>query len=342
MNNQTVQDNIKQYDVFFAVICPSTAVFCLALNLISLKAFSNSTIFKEEIYNYFRMETFFICINLFIASLRPIYYDIYSELSKSYFAQILIIYFLIYVTSLLEMSATLTQIAACLKYYLMVTKANMNCFDNLSYEMVTLVIFVFSCLMYVYQCFQFDISAQFLTINNVTKTYYAMEANSFFKSDLRKSIEIGAFVIRDGINSIVLIIMNILIYISIKKYAKKKHSLFANKFSTETSTQRAISNMESSETLKKISVKVGVMVLMTCLNCLFGRTPILFSYLYRNVSNDAYALYLVDRLAVLTVHLSYGFYFFIYLLTNNKFRSLVINFFTHPFTVVRSNYRKYS
>ena len=336
MNNQTVQENIEQYDIFFDVICPSAAVFCLALNLISLKAFSNSTIFKEEIYNYFRMETLFICINLFMASLRPIYYDIYSEVSKSYFAQILIIYFLIYVTSLLEMSATLTQIAACLKYYLMITKADLNFFDNLSYKIVTLVIFLFSSLIYVYQCFQFDIVVHYLTINNVTKTYYAMETNNFFESDLRKSIEIAAFVIRDGINSIILIIMNILIYISIKKYAKKKHSLFAKKFSSENSTQHATSNMESTETLKKISVKVGVMVLMTCLNCLFGRTPILFSYLYRNVSNDAYALYLVDRLAVLAVHLSYGLYFFIYLFTNNKFKSLVINLFTHPFTAVRS------
>ena len=96
-----------------------------------------------------------------------------------------------------------------------------------------------------------------------------------------------------------------------------------------------MAKIQSRSNLKKVNLKVGVMVSMTCLNCLFGRMPILFSYLYRNVSNDVYVLYLVDRLAVLAVYLSYGLYFFIYLLTNNKFKSLVFKLFTQPLTKVR-------
>ena len=65
MYNKTLQEYVAQYDVFFAVICPSAAVICLALNLITLKAFSNPK-FKEVVYKYFKTETLFICINLCI------------------------------------------------------------------------------------------------------------------------------------------------------------------------------------------------------------------------------------------------------------------------------------
>jgi len=275
------------------------------------------------------MESGFICISLFLASLRPICYYTYSDVTKTYFSQIYLIYFLIYFTSVLEMSAILTQITASLTYYLMITNTNIFLI-YISSKKVTLVIFIFSILIYLYQCFQFDINAKYVTINNVTQTYYVMEPNSFFDSEIKKIIEIVAFIIRDGINSLILIVMNILIFLNIKRYSKNKNSLFKNKYQNERSIQDETTKEISNFSLKKISMKVAIMVWMTCLNCLFGRIPILVSYIYRNISSDFYALYLIDRIAVLTVYVSYALYFFIYLTSNKKFKDTVFKLCTDP------------
>lgn len=167
--------------------------------------------------------------------------------------------------------------------------------------------------------------------------------------------EIFAFLVRDGFNLIILILLNILIFMRVKQGMNKK-ILMLNKVNTTMQRQngqndhkspppgthieenahdeadqqqrrRTTNNShKSTRSISKTKYKLTIMVIMSSVNCTLGRLPIMIFFIIRNFSENDAVLYF-RKLAVMCVYLSYDFNFLFLYFTNKKFKMLFNEYF---------------
>lgn len=230
-NNDKCVSVDEKNEIVFTYLCPSLGVLGLVLNLICFFVFSSAE-FKELFYKYLKMESFSILVDLFVTSLKPIYYCRTCQVSKSNFSQIFFIYFAVYLASILELTAIINRNISALTCYLFLKNDNFSklklfC-EYFCYKLVFIFIFLISGVLFCYQTFAYEIVKCF-AYDDSTESYlefYIVVKTKFFYSEYKSILEIFAIVFRDGINLIILIILNILIFNQFRTSLSKKRNLY--------------------------------------------------------------------------------------------------------------------
>ena len=314
-----------ELDYVYLIVIPLISLFGFILNIIIIIIFSNKS-FKEIMYKYLKMESIFICINLTIQMLRPVYFYKLSWFSRSQISLIYNEYLLNYMVSCLEMTAFILHILAIIDYYLLASNLNQKfkIFYKFSYIKISISIIIITMICFIFLCFEYSIEQKFVVEVNRTnhvindKIIYIYKDTEFRKTVLFKIIELTVFSIRDGVLLIILIILNILIYFQVVKAIINKRNI-----------------LKSNNQIPIKSAKVTVMVIFGCLNNIMGRTPILIDFILINAIgwNDTIAI--VNKFACLAVYISYFFKFFLFLFFNQRFKKIVFNFSTSIFKLFK-------
>jgi hypothetical protein len=242
------------------------------------------------------------------------------------------------------MSIIIFHIIATFDYYVLLTKLSdkITFFQKISPKLVTLIVFIFSSLCYLYLIFTKELKViNLIEINERNESInmriiYQMKTTQFWDSNLKKILEIVIFFVRDGLNLSVLVILNVLIYFRVIKVIRNKIILKNSQNHTSKTSCCLDSNFQnvdsqirfkttqcgSTDQCIELEKKITIMVFAGCLNHLIGRLPILISFILKNSMIWNRYLVLFDSIAVTSVYISYMLNFFIFYLTNNRFKKL--------------------
>ena len=146
-------------------------------------------------------------------------------------------------------------------------------------------------------------------------TIFKAEYGSFHFNVVMSIIEIAAFTLRDGLSSVVFIVLNILIFNKVKKNLNKKKRMVMEKSTVNdfAETGNSLTKVDRSQ------IRLTIMVLVSCANCLVGRTPILLFFILRNFLEESQLTKLL-YFAISCIYFSYFISFFLYYITNKKFK----------------------
>jgi hypothetical protein len=306
-------------NIFFCYICPIISLNGLILSTLCLIVMMNSQ-FKQNLYNFLKMEMFFIALNLIIGTIKPIFHCFYSPTRGKYFSVIYFIYFINYLSSVLEQSVFVSNILATIEFYLLILnkhESKYNFLRRVNSKIIGLIVFISSSLLFLYQVFGFNIKKlkinhrPFHNLSSATD-FFSIEKSAFSFSIYYRINQIAGFVIRDFINLFILTFLNILIYIKIKKSIRKKLTIQAN----------------VSSSVKNIDNSLKLMVFLGSLNNIIGRIPIAIwsildtIYVYEKT-------HLLLKISVLTVNLSFGFHFILYFFTNKLFKKVCLTYLSY-------------
>lgn len=303
-------------NIFFCYTCPIISLIGLILSLFCLGVLMNSQ-FKQNFYNFLKMEIFFITLDLLIGTIKPVFHCFYSPTRGKYYSVIYFIYFINYAASVLEQSVFLCNILATVEFYLLISnkqQSKYNILKRINYKIFGLIVFISSSLLFLYQIFEFNIKSikinqpPFYNSSSATD-FYIIEKSVFSYSIFYRINQISGFVIRDFINLFILTILNIMIYLTIRKSLRKKLEIQNN----------------VSTSVKNVDNSLKLMVFLGSLNNIIGRIPIAIWSILDTVY-DYENTHLLLKVAVLTVNLSFGFHFILYFITNKLFRKVFLNY----------------
>ena len=311
-------------EIYWVIIIPSSGILGLILTLFCLIIFKNS-VFKQEVYTFLKYESVFIEIDLFITSLRPMFSYVQSEFSITYFPQFYHIYMLIIFPSIIETSAIICHNFSTFELYLLLSnKQKPKFLQKCPKKIICLIIFAISCLIYTYQFFSFRVGVYGdYEINNLTNktefvfTNYGYGTFDFNDTIAKKIIQTFAFILRDGVNLIILIGLNVMILLKVKNVILRKKTLL-KKIPTIGSSKN---NSKKMNQIRNSQRTTAIMVLLVSLSYMIGRLPIMAINILRDFYDNK-TLQFININAVLCVYISYGSYFFIYYICNNKFRKI--------------------
>ena len=345
------------------MVCPLVSLVGFMLHILCYLVFSSSffrKIDKEkfknyELYYYLRVESIFIGFNLFFQTMRPIFlnYSIYDTLASRIYE----LYVLSYFAGVLEMSAILCHILSTVNFFIVISNRNQTCFKHMCPNMVhynrlmSVCIFLFSFVQFSYINFSQNIirvrSEGVDSSKNETHTEiqwdYAIRPTEFGRTVYAKVLEVIAFVLRDVLVVLVLIVLNLLIYVKVNKSIKYKKTMLEISYSCsiEASSmgntnaiierQRSIDQCmprKSFLKLEKAKITTTVMVICTCINNMVGKLPICVYYVVKNFyTGDKHPLYLFEIFAILFVYINYCGCFFIYYYSNKSFKLVILKYF---------------
>lgn len=335
----------EKNDLLFTYICPIVGICGFFLHSLSFMVFSKSD-FKELLYKYLKMESLNVLFDLLITALKPIYYCRSCEVSKTYFAQIYFISFIVYGASIFELSAIINRILSTFCCYILIRNKiirNKYFFVLNYYKIINFTIYTISSLIFLYQIFIYKITD--VSVDKISP-FYIIEKTDFSKTSLKSIFELTGFIFRDGINLAILIFINILIFIRFKNdLSKKKIFLMPINSNTKITLHHdelviRVKNLPHVKDLKaenfvnkrtgllnrikKCENKQTIMIFTTCICCMIGRLPILVFFILRNFDNENKYQDLI-KLAALSIYLTYVVNFFLYYNSNKRFKKGFIN-----------------
>ena len=311
-------------ETYWAVLIPSSSILGLILTLLSLIIFCNSA-FKNEVYTFLKYETVFIAIDLFITSLRPMISYYQSDFSITFFPQFYQIYMVMIMTNIIESSAIICHNVSTYELYMLLSnKQKPKFLQKCPKRIICMIIFAVSFLIYSYQFFSYRVGAYGNNeINNLTNktefvfTNYGFAAYAFNDSLAKKIIQTFALIWIYGVNLVILISLNLMILYKVKSVILRKKTLL-KKMPTIGSSN---TNSKKSNQIKNSERTTAIMVLLVSLSYMIGRLPIMTMFILMEFSyNNTFQFVLMN--AILCVYISYGSYFFIYYICNNKFRKI--------------------
>ena len=236
--------------------------------------------------------------------------------------------------SILELTAILCHITSSIELLLLISnKQRPKPLQKVPNIIIALFMLLISIFIYSYMFFVSYIDLEPLNTNATNKTSfhyvgYKISNTEFSYSLAKKSTEIAAFLIRDGINFMVLVVLNVLIYLKVKKVMAKKKAMLNKNYLPHTSTSNtneATSNSNSK--MKRSQHKTAFMVIIVSLCYIIGRIPIMISFVIRNLYDETNEMRIFLIASVVCIILSYDSYFFIYYFTNSNFKKLFIQYF---------------
>jgi hypothetical protein len=328
--------SIFKSDPVFRIVIPSIASTYLLTNFICVIIFSNQD-FKEDMYHYLKFKSISIILHSLIQILRPISNLRVYFSSASLVSVIYDLYFLSYLVSCLELCIILFHILSTLDYYLIVTNKTdyLKLTRKLSYRIKILFVFLFSIFIYLQELFSRIIKGWTLIEINQTniiadqRTYYSIQTTSFSSLMTKKIISNIVFLIRDCLNLIILIVLNILIYVNVIKSIKKKRIIFlkSNKvddISKNNSTYS--SNSTTTSRLSKIDKterKVTFMVIFSSLTYISSRIPLLIIVLASEYSGVGLWGTTFGLFTTVYLYVTYLIDILYYYLFNERFRKIL-------------------
>ena len=285
--------------------------FGFLLSIFSYIVLLNSK-FKENLYNYIRMDVLSSAIILSCFGLRSILFCNCSELNSYYTLLISII--IRYIRFVFSFSSIIYVVISSIYFYLKISnqeKSKFNILNKYSYKFVSFFIIIFSCILFLFIGFEEDIIK--FESNNSTELFYYRKNVQFFRSNLRKITRYISFILNHIIMIIILILTNILIYLKVKNIMKKKRYVIQRSASSET-------NIERTERSIKLMLYVGN------LNEIICRLPIMVYFIFEEFVDDdgnkSTMLIISSYVLYFLISLSYSIKFFLYYLTNILFRQV--------------------
>jgi hypothetical protein len=327
---------------FLTYLTPPVTISGTILCSLCIVVFSQPS-FGQKLYKFLKYESIFIACDLLIKSGSPVTYCKSCALSTTLFSCVYLIYFCVYLSSICEMSALICNILSALFCHLHISKLRMQkpvkpsllfVLININHRIIVCFIVLFSACLYSYQLFQFEINH----VGNSTiqsENFYVVEPTSFYYSDLNMSLEIISHSIRDGFNLTILIIVNTLLIIKIRRNLKQKSTtVFPNNHTDITNIQTCnkfsnnvhFNDSNSNKLPMKIPLivlsqkKITKLIVINCFNTILGRLPIFLYFILRNVSSNSIYINFLGAFSFFFVYFCYFTKFFLFYFTNCKFR----------------------
>lgn len=319
-------------DPIYTILCPLVGLIGLILNLISLLVMIS---FKEPLYFYLRLELMFIIVDELITVFKPVYYcRSCGSISGTFFANFYFYVFNVYMASVLELGALLSRNTSSLICFLLLSKRLHPLrfvLKRSSCLLIASIIIFFSFIVYIYQLFEYKVTRVVVRSSSNSSTsnlIYQIEKTSFASTPTKVWLELVVMSFRDAVNVLVLFVFNVsIIVLSRQNLEEQKNELSATSQHRVSRFERYLEYCNNTAMIRRHARKENkqnFMMILTCLNCLIGRLPILFFFLKRNITsiNDRNS-----KFAALMVYSSYVLYFFLYYHSSYKFRKMFNNYF---------------
>lgn len=280
----------------------SIGIIALAISLFIL--FNKQ--YKENVYNYIRMDVLFSLLTITFYAFRAIYYcpntyGIYINcglhIMSTYFRNVF---------DLMAIMFTIISSIEC--YSSLKNPLGNNLLSKISYKLVTSVVLVMSSSLFLYRLFEYDIRSE---LNRSNHTLYLLKKTNFTKSSTYTFNRMMSFVISNGITLFALIFTSILIFLTTR-----------NKIDVKPS---------------EINHQVRLLIYANSLNAIIARTPLLITLFldFAFVSNrDVFNI--ISMIGLTLLCLSYSIKFLLFYHVNNIFRTLF-----HYYTLIAYDYFKY-
>jgi hypothetical protein len=315
------------FNCYIGTVISLTGIVLLAISLI---IFYNKE-FKENFYNYIRMEVLFSLLTLIFYTLRAVYYCQNPQTYGKYIncnIHLMSTYF----RSVFDLIAILFTIISSIECFNGIrSPSRSKLLSKISYKLVTIVV-IFICLsLFAYRLFEYDIKPLILKNN---QTLYFLRKSNFTKSTFYGLNKIISFTFSNGITVCILVLLNCLIYIKIRNVIKNKINIIQlsaktindNNYSNNDTSLQSQNSTNKNNTLKQIKInnQVKLLVYGGSLNAIIARVPLLIllinEFAFTNYTNDFNNIVVLIGLAFLL--LSYSIKFLLFYLANNLFRSL--------------------
>lgn len=315
-------------DYFWLICVPLASLIGLISNLACFLTFNSPEFkskskIKDNMYGYLKIEAFFIILNLSLQIFRFIVFE--KTVRLNLLSKIYEFYMLWILAGVLEMSALLSHLASTIDFYMIIKNKEIDFkwFQNVSKYFIAILMFVLSFLSFSYMIFCFKVNSWKIESLNefnqtITDLIYTIDETEFHKTRTKTVIEIIAYLTRDGLINLILSFLNIMIFINVKKSLKNKQRVIYKPSSRASAI--GINQPVADNKIKNANTQVMLMVIMTCLNNAFGRTPVLVVFILRNFLNLYFINNTLNKLACLAVYISYILNLFIYFFTNSIFR----------------------
>ena len=320
--------------IFHTYVFPALTLIGLILTIFIFLIFSQPS-FQQNIYVFLKYESVLIWLDLCATALPIFVYR--PEWDKAYFRWFYRLYFIVISKSVLEMTGILCHIISSIEILLLISnKKRPKLLQKTPNIIIVLILFLLCALLYSYMFFVSFIDEEPYgpLFNNATNTTmfqyveYKISNTEFSKSLTKKLIEIIAFSIRDGLNLIVLIALNVLIYLKVRKAMAKKKIMLNQNFSVNATNNKIEIDINSNNKLKRSERNTAFMVIIVSICYTIGRIPIMISFIVRNVYEENNQIRIFVIASIICVVLSYDSYFFIYYFTNKNFRKLFRQYFS--------------
>ena len=228
--------------------------------------------FKREtnsrlLYNYIRLEVLFVTIYLTFSSARSIYFCPNTSLFNTYAAS-LVYYISRFLRSAFEVPSFVFHTLATLEFYACIAMLKTSSpkyvsFSKINYRIVSLIIFFLYAIAFSYRLFEIKIIVANLTFNSTNSTtiisqvFYKTTKTSFSMTIYFKLWRTIAIILFDALNVFILIALNILIFIRIRKTLKTKRFMQTTSLRHQNSSGKKSTKIENFEKSVKLMIFLG-------------------------------------------------------------------------------------
>lgn len=301
----------KLYHIFVEKFINSIGLIFNILNIIVFNKLIKSKGVKGDMFKYLLFKSMFDAYYNFRNLLFIIYDCKHCLINRS--AQYLIFHwiFVIYLGYVGQLLSIFCEIGATYDRYQQISK-RLKFFKRISYKYYLFIVFIYSLIFYLYKFFD-----RTLSIRSGTSNEYILKFNSFGHSELALKIDFVHSFIKNGLCVIVILVLNVLTFLSIKKTMNHKRSLI-NKCDnkSENETLRRSKSMAKLKCVK-VEINISLMILTTGILTIIGHG---FLFVYNFPFMIKYANFCLYSITNLLYYLSVTFNFLIYFAFYKNFR----------------------
>lgn len=312
MSNMTIESPVEKTNlgVFsMSLVVSSIGLLSILSTLMNIFIFSNAQ-FKEKLFTFIKLESIFMCSDLSIIIMLPFYYCKDCSFSKSLAYCINWKYFQVYLTSLCEMCALISSILA--SFTCLVSNfspiVKFKPIIDLNPYLVSVVSFVTSGLLFMFQLFQYNIQ------KNIDGTFYLIDTE-FRDSQLNNILQLMSFSIRDCLLIVILVVLNVFMMKKAKELLKNKARIL------KKSTFKSAERTSKDGMIKKSQNKLIKLLVFDSMLYVLSRIPLVVYFVVINLIFNYSSEYIEISLSLI-VSVSYGLKFLIYFKFNKKFRNV--------------------
>jgi hypothetical protein len=267
----------------------------------------------SNMFKYLLMKSLIDCLNFLSNSFQYLFYCSNCRTSSSYLIVVWYIWVYNYFQSITEVGSGIFEIIATFDCFITISSTFKWCQNNLFFYLFTILsILLVSIYLLIYP-FGFVISKKIQSNVNTSFTIYFYEYNDFGESSVYSDLAAANAIVRDGVFLIILLSLNLMILISLKKTTERRRILTKN-----NTNQNLLSASQNAENKKLI------MVLAIGLNYTIGHLPYFVWTIMTLFFNDYGTCYY--KFVYFVYLMSYADGIFFYFFFNNIFKRFLIGF----------------
>jgi hypothetical protein len=297
-------------------------------------------IYKERhnnhMFKYLLLKALHDDIQFLIQIFAPLYYCSTCSTYQTYASQIWYIWFYYYVECVNELCSGFYEVAAAFDCLININKKFECCKKNLYFYVISVAVFVFSAVYYIFFLYNFKITgyvrvidAYFdanlnTTVANQTREYFLYEYTEFASTDLSKVFSRGHGMLRDVITLVVLVILNGMILLTIKRSVQMKKNMTMSGGNAQQ--QAAVVKRPkhgSVRAAEEAQRNVTIMIVLIGINYFGGHFTSFVRYLFLVDKPSPFRSCFV-AISEFLFYLSYVTPFFIYFGYNKVFRAYAL------------------